>query len=183
MPVDFEELALRRHEESVVKILLERYRIPEEAKWEMIDRHKIQTRRKDLVLEEFLNSFPTFPVHLDVAIIRRLGETCPVHRMFNNFVGLEVVKVFDRLVEETLNGMGPRRAGVVFNWPYVKDRNGDEGNLVIHDYTINVDVPGTRIFWVPENGRQLVVEPLDVLLESIDRDWPVGRGWQPHDWE
>lgn len=181
MPADFEELALRKHEEIVVKILLKRYRIPDEAKWEMIDRYESRTRRKQLVLDEFLESFPTFPVHLDAAVIRKLPNKCMVHQMFNNFAGLDLVKAHDRLVENFGNEVSPRRAGVVFKWPYVKDRNGDGGNLVIHDYTIKVDVPGTRIFWVPKEGRQLVVEPLDVLLESIDRDWPCGLGWQPYE--
>ena len=183
MSTDFEELSRRKHEESVVKILLKRYRITDEEKFEMIDRYKCKTGRTHLVLSEFLDSYPTFPVHLGTTMIRNLPEKCQVQQMFNNFAGLDLFTAYDNLVECFGDNFRERRAGVVFKWPYVKDRNGDGGNLVIHNYTINVDVPGTRIFWVPQKGRQLVVEQLDVLLESIDRGWRGGLGWQPYEFD
>jgi hypothetical protein len=68
----------------------------------------------------------------------------------------------------------PDNFGVVF-----QSRFDFRGGLVLHNHPIDVDVPGSRLLWISERGQQLVLEPLDVLLDSIDRAAPAGKGWTP----
>jgi hypothetical protein len=51
------------------------------------------------------------------------------------------------------------------------------GGLVLHNHKIDVDVPGSRLLWIGEAGQQLVLETLDVFLDSIDNAVPGGPSW------
>lgn len=68
----------------------------------------------------------------------------------------------------------PDNFGVVFH-----SRFEQGGGLVLHNHLIDVDVPGSRLLWINERGQQLVVEPLHVVLDSLDNAVPGGRGWTP----
>ena len=64
--------------------------------------------------------------------------------------------------------------GVVIDWPHTKSGGG----RVLHNHPIAVRVFGCRLLWICRY-RQLVLEPLNVLLDSIDNAAPGGKGWQP----
>ncbi len=174
-----DEVDQRLHEESIVKILLKRYRMPDSTKWEMINAHEELTRQKRLALFMFFQMFPTFPVYLDSQVYRNLPKLCSIHRMFSAFDKLQIVGSYDSLLDIVKSRTGTTQCGLVFKWPYLTRDEEGGGNVVLHNYPINPDVPGTRIYWVSPNGKQLELEPFSVLLESIDRDWPSGRRWQP----
>ena len=53
------------------------------------------------------------------------------------------------------------------------------GGLVVHNHLIDVDVPGSRLLWINDRGQQLVVEPLHVVLDSLDNAIRGGEGWTP----
>ena len=53
------------------------------------------------------------------------------------------------------------------------------GGCVLHNHPINVDFDGFRMFWVNKRGQQVVMETLDVLLDSLDDAAPGGDGWVP----
>ncbi len=36
-----------------------------------------------------------------------------------------------------------------------------------------------RMLWISPQGEQLVLEPLDTVLDTIDKNCPGGNGWQP----
>ena len=36
-----------------------------------------------------------------------------------------------------------------------------------------------RMLWVSPQGKQLVIETLDTVLDTIDHRWPDGDGWAP----
>lgn len=49
---------------------------------------------------------------------------------------------------------------------------------MLHNHRIDTRVLGSRLLWISKYG-QLVLEPLNVLLDSIDNAAPGGKGWQP----
>lgn len=51
------------------------------------------------------------------------------------------------------------------------------GGLVLHNQPIDVRVVGSRLLWIGKHGG-LVLEPLNVLLDTIDNQVPGGNGWQ-----
>ncbi len=65
--------------------------------------------------------------------------------------------------------------GLVIDWPYLKMGGG----LVLHNQPIDTDIPGMRMLWISPQGEQLVLEPLDTVLDTIDKNCPGGNGWQP----
>ncbi len=66
----------------------------------------------------------------------------------------------------------PNNFGVVFRSTFEKG-----GGLVLHNHLIDVDVPGSRLLWISERRQQLVLEPLHVVLDSLDNLVPGGIGW------
>ncbi len=64
--------------------------------------------------------------------------------------------------------------GLVIDWAHTNSGGG----LVLHNHRIDTRVLGSRLLWISKYG-QLVLEPLNVLLDSIDNAAPGGKGWQP----
>jgi hypothetical protein len=66
--------------------------------------------------------------------------------------------------------------GIVFDFDCAVPKSG--GGLVLHNHPIDVRVLGSRLLWISKYG-QLVLEPLKVLLDTIDSEVPGHKGWQP----
>jgi hypothetical protein len=171
----FDELPSIRYEESIVKRLFEWYNIPVEYQKHMRDLNEQMTRSRRLTLEMFHNLFPTFPMCLAVFKSRNLVTTCSVTSLFKHFHKLDPYIVFDELFHDQPDLWERYYVGLVVDWPYLKMGGG----LVIHNQPINTDIPGMRMLWVSPEGQQLVIEPLDTVLNTIDNNCPGGNGWQP----
>ena len=99
---------------------------------------------------------------------------CSVADLFANFGNTEMVKCYEQTWQEFLPEYLDKPFGLVINWPFSKSGGG----LVLHNHPIDTRVLGSRLLWVGKHG-QLVLEPLNVLLDTIDNEVPGGKGWQP----
>ena len=60
------------------------------------------------------------------------------------------------------------------NWTRQPGRGG-----VLSGQPIDIEVPGMRMLWVSPQGKQLVIETLDTVLETMDKRWSGEDGWPP----
>jgi hypothetical protein len=171
----FDELNSVVYEESIVTRLIKRYNIPADSEKAIRDLNEQMTDSRQLSLEVFHGLFPTFPMRLAVFRSKKLVKTCSVTSLFKHFHKLDPYIVFDELFHDQPELWERYHVGLVIDWPYLKMGGG----LVIHNQPINTDIPGMRMLWVSPQGRQLVIEPLNTVLNTIDKNCPGGNGWQP----
>lgn len=165
----------RNYEEKIVNKLLRRYEIAEEYKLQMLQEWEKRCGVRALTLVVFSQFFPTFPIRLATTYFPSVNQECTVVDMFKGFGATKLVLRYETIFESVDDDAAETPCGMVFNWPYL--RGG--GGMVLHNQPINVDVPGSRFFYVSKRGRQLVMETLDVVLDTIDANAPGGEGWQP----
>lgn len=165
-----------RYEEKVVKALFRRFGVPEKYKWQFLNEYKAATGRKRLTLAYFCTTFPTFPIYLESSFIPFIKDKCTVTDIFSGFDKTVLFQEFEILGEILKGTVEYRHVGIVFFWPHLRKCGG----LVLHNRPINTQVPGTRLLWVSKAGEQLVLEPLNVLLDTLDLiNWE--RPWEDED--
>jgi hypothetical protein len=182
----------RRHETSVVTMLLNRFQIPRQCNLKMLDENNLRWGERFLSLDLFFEFFPMFPTRLVLEYPFDLRKVFTAGVLFKNFGGSKLVEVYDRRfwtyvepgtenmvapADRILLGLPPpmplTNFGVVFHGQFELG-----GGLVLHNHPIDVDVPGSRLLWISEAGHQLVLEPLQVLMDSIDNA-AGAEGWIP----
>lgn len=172
---DFGMIEKYRFEERIVKVLLKRYRIPDDYKWQMLKDAESRWGLKRLTLGMFLIQFPNFPMVLRASQIPRFRNDFRVWDLFTKFGNNPLVDDYD-VAWRTINiGECGKPFGIVADVP--GGGNGRTG-LVLHNHRIDTRVHGSRLLWVSEHG-QLALEPLEVLLDTIDSSVPGCKGWQP----
>ena len=160
------------YDEKTVRMLLKRYRISDEHKFAMWKESDRRLGTKRLTLELFLEFFPTFPMILRTERFSRITKKVSVADLFAEFGKTILVRMYETNYKHCVPNINPKPFGLVFDWPHVR------GGLVIHNHPIDTRVDGTRLLWTSKNG-QLVVETLNVLLDTLDSEVPGGKGWQP----
>ncbi len=136
------------------------------------------TSSRRLTLEIFNGMFPTFPMRLAVWRSKNIVRTCSLTSLFRHFHKLDPYIIFDELYDDQPELWEKYSMGLVIDWPYLKMGGG----LVLHNHPIDTDISGMRMLWISPQGEQLVLEPLDTVLDTIDKNCPGGNGWQPeHD--
>lgn len=173
--LNFGDVKARKYEEKIVNKLLQRYGIDDEYKHQMLQESKDRCDVRSLSLLIFGQFFPTFPIHLQTTYFPNVSQECSVVDMFNRFGDTLLVLRYETIFESVADDDADTPCGMVFEWPYLKGGGG----MVLHNQPINVDVPGSRFFFVSKRGQQLVMETLDVVLDTIDANAPGGAGWQP----
>jgi hypothetical protein len=163
------------YEEKIVKVLLKRYRIPNRYKFKMLDEADRRWGSKTLTMSLFLEFFPTFPVALTAKYLSRVTQRCSVADLFVRFGKTELVRRYEGAMLHTVGKNPSKPFGLVYYWPQIK---GAGGGLVLHNHPIDTRVTGSRLLFASTRG-QLVMEPSNVLLDTIDSAVPGGKGWQP----
>jgi hypothetical protein len=158
-----------KYEGRIVKELLQRYELTD-LTWMLLKEGKRSRRKPALLLEHFHARFPDFPIHLRAYIINKVSDVYPLYKLFKRLTTLPLYEEYRDLVDSVRSRTESRSVGVVFPWPYIKH------GLVLHNHPISTKVQGARMFWVLPEG-QLVLEPLDVLLNTVDKVKP------PHTWK
>lgn len=169
------EIKKDKYEEKIVKVLLKRFRIPEVYKYKMLADSKRRWGTAGLGLDPFLDFFPTFPVQLEPTYFPYIANKFTVADLFGRFDKTLLLLRYETCLREYRRRDRHRSFGMVFNWPHLKGGGG----LVLHNHPIDVAVPGSRLLWVSERGEQVVLETLNVLLDTIDNGAPGGEGWKP----
>jgi len=158
--------------EEVVKLLLKRYRISKEHRLAMLEESERRFGTRHLSLDLFLKFFPTFPMVLQCVYIWQIAKRISIADLFGNFGRTPLVQFYEEFYKTAVEDTDSRSFGLVFNWPHVR------GGLVLHNHVIDTRVDGTRLLWTSQN-RQLVVETLGVVLDTLDSEVAGGKGWQP----
>ena len=162
-----------KYDQRIAKILIRRYRIPKDYKQRMLKLNERQCGQRTFALWAFMHLFPSFPIQLQVMKLRDLRK-CYVSDLFANFGNTEMVKCYEQAWREGFVGDPNKPFGLVIEWAHTNSGGG----LVLHNHPIDVRVLGSRRLWIGEHG-QLVLEPLNVLLDTIDSEVPGHKGWQP----
>jgi hypothetical protein len=186
--------AFREHEATVVKMLLDRFDVPSTYKRQMLDENNQRLGERFLSLDMFFKFFPTFPTRLVLLYPYDLRKVMTEEVLFKKFGRSELVKIYDEQyrsykepIEEDmvypedrfLLGLPmsmprPTNFGVVFHSKFEMG-----GGLVLHNHPIDDRVSGSRLLWISESRQRLVLEPLHVVLDSLDNVVPGGNGWSP----
>lgn len=169
------EMKKYKYEEKIVKVLLKRFCIPDMYKYEMLTESERRWGTKGLDLDLFLDFFPTFPVQLVPTSFPSITSKFTVADLFGRFDKTLLLQRYETCLHEYRRRDRHRSLGMVFNWPHLKGGGG----LVLHNHPIDVAVPGSRLLWVSDRGEQVVLETLNVLLDTIDNGEPGGEGWKP----
>ncbi len=193
-PLD--EIACTKFETSVVRRLMKRYEIPfmyeamlrddfvaraTELKETMFSKTAMLTPNLEepsprrLTLESFYRLFPTFPIRLVAWKGKNTVEKCSLASLFRRPEQLDPFVIYDNLFETSPLTWEMYRVGLAIDWPTMEECGG----LVLHNQSIDTDIPGMRILWVSPKGSQLVIETLDTMLETMDKRWPGEDGWPP----
>lgn len=106
-------------------------------------------------------------------MISRVAEKSPLTRIMQRFDTLVLLRQYQRFAEEAAREEERLCCGLVFPWPYL-----DQYGMVVHNWAAGVDLPGVRIVAVDADGTRLIMEPLKVLLATLDRNSP-GKRWRP----
>lgn len=186
--------ARRRHESIIVNQLLQRFQLPKLHKVKMLAENERRWGERFLSLDVFFESFPTFPMRLVSVYPFDLWKVMNEDVLFKKFGRSKLVEIYDdqyrSYVEPGEESMVAPRDRLLLGLPTVvpppdtfgvvfQSRFDLRGGLVLHNHLIDVEVPGSRLLWISERGQQLVLEPLDVLLDSIDNAAAGGEGWSP----
>lgn len=174
--LDLTAIKVRKYEEKIVKVLLKRFGIPEEYKYKMLEESHRRWDTRTLTLPLFEQFFPTFPVQLTTTYFPYVMNMFTVADLFSGFDRTLLLRRYEDC-QDGYPGLNPAKPfGMVFNWPHLK-RGG--GGLVLHNHRVDVAVSGTRLLWVSDRGQQVVVETLNVLLDTIESDGANGDNWVP----
>ncbi len=139
--------------------------------WSPLAFEDIAPRR--LTLTSFQDLFPTFPFRLVAWKCHYIAEKCSLASLFRHPDKLDPFVVYDHLFEDSPEIWNECWVGLVIDWPTMEK----SGGLVIHNQPIDTDIPGMRMLWVSPQGRQIVIETLDTVLETMDKRWPDEDGW------
>jgi hypothetical protein len=153
-----------RSEERLVKLLLQRFSIPANYKFKMLDLSYRRTDTKALTLDVFFECFPTFPARLVLPSTEGYEDSAS-----EDDSAFSTDVLFDSTSRPVLKPFG-----LVF-----RSKCDRGGGLVLHNQLIDVDIPGSRLFWVNAAGQQLVIETWEVFLDTLDKAAPGGNGWLP----
>jgi hypothetical protein len=164
-----------KYDKRIAEKLLRRYDIPDEHRDLMLRDSEHRCGIKSLSLFTFHEFYPTFPICLRTTYFPYVSRDCTVADLFKRFDQTMLVLRYETVFEDITEEDAELPCGMVFDWPYLQGGGG----MVLHNQPINVDVPGTRLFYVSKQGRQLVMETLDVVLDTIDANAPGGGGWLP----
>ena len=120
--------------------------------------HRKGYRTWALTLDDFHETFPSFPVRLFVSSSWSVVAQHPVSKLFENFPSLPLCREYYELrysYEEF------QSQGLVIKWPF------SSGALVLHDHPAGALV-GTRMqFCVPDETKPLTLQPLQELLQEL----------------
>ena len=158
----------RRFEERTVKYILKRFGL-EHHKFELLRAYQKCTGETALTLKGFREYFDTFPVVFSSGALPSVIRTCSLPSVFKQFRQTPMFTAFVNAYRKDPELPYATPFGFVFKIPYLP--RGELG-LVVHNRVIDITVPSTRVLWNDDEGRQLVVEPMSTLLDSIAKDWP-----------
>ena len=85
----------RRHETTIVTMLLNRFEVPRLYKLKMLDENNARYGERFLSLDMFFKSFPTFPTRLVLVYPFDLRKVMTEEVLFKKFGRSELVKVYD----------------------------------------------------------------------------------------
>jgi hypothetical protein len=171
-PGERDARAVGEFEQDVVNHLFRHFRLESFLKSHVIEWTYTVVGVRQLSLPGFDKVFPSFPMQLQVQKFRHLPEHLTVSRFFSDLRSQPFIKAYRRLLKEAPEDVREKPIGLVFHWPFLR------GGLVIHDQEPDLNVPGVRVFWTCEHNRTFTIEPLTLLLLTIDRLSSGGR-WSP----
>lgn len=154
------------HDVAVIKQLFQVFTIPVKFERLLWDAGEMRFGRPWIFLRDFALLFPDFPIYLQAAQECWLPTDRTWPRMLQSQQALSLNR-FDEVHEELGQVIGARRLGIVMSCPHL---NG-KGGVCMHDFEGNASVPGPRLVYCAENGRQFTAEAFAQLLGQID--------WQP----
>ena len=193
-PLD--EIECTKFETTVVRRIMKRYEIPSEyeakmrddcealgtelkvemfSKTESWESHLGEDPPRRLTLNSFHRLFPTFPIRLVAWKGKYIVEKCSLASLFRRPEQLDPFVVYDNLFETQPDVWKGYWVGLVIDWPTMDKCGG----LVLHNQPIATEIPGMRMLWVSPQGKQLVIETLDTVLETIDKRCSGEDGWPP----
>ena len=163
-----------KYNQKIAKILMDHFRVSKHDRLRLLRVSENLYDEPVITVDLFLRCYPTFPMILWTEHFPGIYRNCSVADLFANFDNTAMVKCYEEIWRECLPADPGKPFGLVIDWPHTKSGGG----LVLHNHPIDVRVFGSRLLWICKYG-QLVLEPLNVLLDSIDNAAPGGKGWQP----
>jgi len=164
-----------RYEDQVIKVLLARFCKGRALRQQLLDYAEIRTRRRRLSLRLFRQLFPGFPMTLRAVPFAPECTKDALLKLFEGLDNLGLVECYEQARFETMPEDCDDPFGVVFDWPVANSGGG----LVVHNQQIDLRVAGSQLLLTNRFGGSLVVEPLNVLLDTIENEIPGCRNWQP----
>lgn len=162
-----------KFEENAVDILLDCHGMRVPWRKRLLHLHRKGDRTWALTLDDFHETFPSFPVRLFVSSSWSVVAQHPVSRLFGKFPSLPLCREFDELRYsfEQFPSLG-----MVIKWPFFN------GALVLHDHPAGT-LAGTRMqFSLPDETKPLTLQPLqDFLHELAWRPSPSEAEQQEHE--
>ena len=169
---NFQAIALRKYEDSVVEFILKRFGL-ENVAAELRVQGKNELGFGCLDLARFNRHFETFPMMLRA----RKWPTEPMYHSdwFRKFYDSKIWSEYYEVLCDYGGEATSDKVGMVFHAPYL-DRK--LRSLVIHNGPVDTTVAG-ELFMSFRSGRCFVIEPLTLLLDSIARRWPEPKSEPP----
>ena len=176
---DFQQHHTEEYEASVTGVLCRHYKVPTKVRGQMMDEQENLTGVRALTLGVWHEYFPSFPIYLGAVVIPHLPKDSTVSKLFTSFGRRKFMIEYETLLESRPPSADNMATGLVFRWPHLVGPGSGPAGLVLHNRGMVGEVPGVRILWTPpDDGEPLVIEPLSILLRSIDYQ-ADGRRWVP----
>lgn len=151
-----------RLEDNVLNVVVARLGLYDVKRY-LLQSSEQERGKPELTFEGFHTAVADFPILLGAKHFKSVDSKLSITKMVTDFGNLPMVKAWDSLCSSYGEAAKGLPVGLVFNWP------AKFKYLVIHNREIDIDVTGTRLaIWHNETtGERLIIEPLDLLLDSI----------------
>lgn len=173
---DFRQHHADEFEDQIVAVLCRHYGVP------TIVRERMRTANQDWIGEKVLtfiqwyDFYPEFPMYFGSTVIPHLPKDATVSKLFTSFGTRKFIEEYEVLLESAPTP-DSCPTGLIFKWPYLAGPGSPPTGLVLHNRSFNEGVAGVRITWIsPDTKSRLTIEPLTILLTTLDVETP-GKPW------
>ena len=162
-------------EHMIVRNMCSRLKIPTEVRREMEQFSVRAGLRPRLTFAAFHEVLPEFPFYFSTKLLRNLGKTVTVSKLFTRFSRTVLYQEYQKAKEEIPETAEALRFGFVFRWPRLTGPGEQGTGLVMHDGEPDPGYPGFEMTWAGKDSEErLVITLLPRLLDSLK----AGGQWQ-----
>lgn len=181
----FHEAAESSFEDMLVNHLFSRYNLPRDVKRQMLKLTKSRDGKPRLLLLDFHQAFPEFPIYLFARKFEKSpAKATPLHKLLLAVEDLPFVKAFDELAEFLPEEYASY--AMVFHWSYLQRKSAGQmetglSAMSLHNRHVSQLQASPIVCWDSiDRGYPVYLQPLTGLLDTIDQecgtDWRYERG-------